>query len=158
LRGCREAALSDLARPRVRGARGAHRHGDGDTLYRATLDTTVDAIAVIDQHQIVRIFNRAAERLFGYAAEAVIGRPIGMLLPDPIRATEDLDLDLGLDPGRRAAGGIWREATGRRADGAIIALDLSAAQWIEGTRPYLTATMRAGAGRARAKSESDFAL
>jgi len=112
---------------------------------RAALDTTVDAIAVIDRHQIVRSFNRAAERLFGYAAEEIIGRPIDIVLPDPIRAAEDLYLD----PSRPAAGGVWREVRGRLRDGTVIALDLSAAEWVAGSRPYLTATMRdAGARKA----------
>lgn len=138
LRRCREAAVADLARPQRRGLHGVHRRAENEALYRAILDTTVDAIAVIDQCEIVRTFNQAAERLFGYAADAVIGRPVGMLLPDPIRATENLYLD----PHRRCASGIWHRARGRRADGATIPLALSAAGWIDGTRPYLTVTMR----------------
>lgn len=138
LRGCREAAVADLARPARRGPHGLHRRGEADAPYRAILDTTVDAIAVVDQHEIVRTFNRAAERLFGHVAEAVVGCPIGMLLPDPISATENLYLD----PHRRSPAGIWRPARGRRADGSTIALTLSVAGWIDGARPYLTVTMR----------------
>jgi PAS domain S-box-containing protein len=130
--------VADLARPVRRGLRGVHRRGEAEIFYRAILDTTVDAIAVIDQHEIVRTFNRAAERLFGYAADAVIGQPVGMLLPDPINTTENLYLD----PHRRGPAAIWRRAHGRRADGSTIPLALSAAGWIEGTRPYLTVTVR----------------
>lgn len=139
LRRCREAAVADLARrPVRRGLHGVHRRGETDAVYRAILDTTVDAIAVVDQHEIVRTFNRAAEGLFGHAAEAVVGRPIAMLLPDPISATENLYLD----PHRRSPTGIWRCARGQRADGSTIALSLSVAGWIDGDRPYLTVTMR----------------
>jgi PAS domain S-box-containing protein len=41
--------------------------GLGDSLYRAIVDTAVDAIVGIDRNG-VRSANNATERLFGYAA------------------------------------------------------------------------------------------
>ncbi|MDZ4867673.1 MAG: PAS domain-containing protein, partial [Alphaproteobacteria bacterium] len=40
---------------------------------RAVLDTAVDGVILIDADGIVRMFNPACERLFGYARDEVIG-------------------------------------------------------------------------------------
>ena len=42
--------------------------------FQALLDAAVDAIIVIDEHGQIMTFNRAAERMFGYAAADVVGR------------------------------------------------------------------------------------
>ncbi|MBI5566288.1 MAG: PAS domain S-box protein, partial [Chloroflexi bacterium] len=41
-----------------------------------------EAIVGLDAHYCIRIFNPAAERLFGYAAAELIGQPITRLVPD----------------------------------------------------------------------------
>ena len=41
---------------------------------RSILDTAADAIVVIDQNGIVQLFSHAAENIFGYRAEEVLGR------------------------------------------------------------------------------------
>src|SRR5580693_7622535 len=50
--------------------------------YRAIVDTAVDAIIVADRFGNVRSFNRAAETIFGYAAEEVVDRNLEFLMPD----------------------------------------------------------------------------
>ena len=49
--------------------------------YKAILETTVDAIITIDSQGIVQTFNAAAEKIFGYRAEEVIGNNVKMLMP-----------------------------------------------------------------------------
>src|SRR3954451_14053000 len=44
----------------------------GEAVTRAILDTAVDAIVTIDARGRIESFNRAAERMFGYAAADVI--------------------------------------------------------------------------------------
>jgi len=47
---------------------------------RGAVENTNEAFVTIDQNSKVVLFNRAAERLFGYQREEVLGRDLGMLL------------------------------------------------------------------------------
>jgi PAS domain S-box-containing protein len=45
------------------------------------VDSAMDAIISMDADQRVTLFNSAAERIFGYEAREVLGRPLDMLIP-----------------------------------------------------------------------------
>ncbi len=48
--------------------------------------TATDAIITADDEGKVIIWNRAAERIFGYASTVIIGKPLTMLMPERFRA------------------------------------------------------------------------
>jgi PAS domain S-box-containing protein len=52
---------------------------DSDALIHAIMDGGKHAIFVADQHQIIKSFNRASERLYGFEAAHFIGRPLSDL-------------------------------------------------------------------------------
>lgn len=58
-------------------------------LYAALVESSDDAIVAKDTDGIVNSWNPAAERLFGYSAEEMIGRSIRRLLPDDRQSEED---------------------------------------------------------------------
>ena len=62
---------------------------EGAAHYKAILETTVEAIITIDSQGIVQTFNSAAEKIFGYRAEEVIGNNVKMLMPAPYRSEHD---------------------------------------------------------------------
>ncbi|MCW2246360.1 PAS domain S-box-containing protein [Azospirillum fermentarium] len=113
--------------------------------YRAILETAADAMVLLDGNGIVQVFNRAAERLFGYASVEVVGRPVSLLLPDEgggdVRS--HYILRRGLDDNDGDAGaGTTREITARRRDGSVFAADLAVAEWHDGDTRQFTAIIR----------------
>ena len=85
----------------------------------------MDAVVIIGQDRIVKAFSKAAEALFRYQAEEVVGRNVAMLMPEEIALKHDAFVQRYLDTGERRIIGIGREVMARRKDGALIPVYLS---------------------------------
>ena len=96
--------------------------------YKAILETTVDAIITIDSQGIVQTFNSAAEKIFGYCAEEVIGNNVKMLMPAPYRSEHDGYIGRYLETGVPKIIGIGRQVTGLRKDGTEFPMDLAVSE------------------------------
>ena len=53
--------------------------------FRSVVDAAYDGIVTIDQERRITLFNRAAEEMFGYEQEEVLGEPLQILLPPAVR-------------------------------------------------------------------------
>lgn len=94
---------------------------------RALFNNVIDAIITIDSHGLIEDFNRAAEHIFGYSADAVIGHNISMLMPEPDRSQHDSYIarprpEHGISRMISVAG---RELIGLRANGEQFPMELS---------------------------------
>jgi len=107
---------------RTRPGRGATR---GDREFHALLDAAVDAIIVIDHRGIIEEFSLAAERMFGYSAEEVIGHNVKLLMPEPFRSEHDAYLERYLATGHTRIIGVGREIVSRRKDGTVFPCELA---------------------------------
>ncbi len=92
---------------------------------QAVLDSAADGIVTISERGIVLSFNAAAEGIFGWTAEEVIGRNVSMLMPADIARRHDGFLQRYTDGGEPRIVGIGREVTGQRKDGTTFPLHLA---------------------------------
>ena len=104
---------------------------------RSIIDSAVDGIIVIDSTGRIESFNPAAERLFGYPRQEVVGRNVNMLMPSPYHEKHDGYLNRYLTTGEARIIGIGREVTGRRRNGTRFPLHLSVGEMtIGGERKF----------------------
>ncbi len=115
---------------------------ESESRLRAIFDSAVDGMITIDEHGIIERFNPAAEAMFGYAGDEVIGNNISMLMPSPYREAHDGYLARYRQTGRKAIIGIGREVLGQRKDGSIFPMDLAVGETHQGTRRMFTGTVR----------------
>lgn len=69
-----------MAGAAVRAIDDLHNH-DGNVYARIVTDMA-DAVIGIDRHHVIRLCNPAAETLFGWKREEIIGKPVNLLIPE----------------------------------------------------------------------------
>jgi PAS domain S-box-containing protein len=120
---------------------------------KAIVDTAVDGIITIDENGIVESMNLAAERLFGFGRDEVIGSNVKMLMPEPYRAEHDGYLVAYLTTGQKRIIGSGREVIGRRKDGSTFPMELAVSETRLGLRRIFTGIVRDITERKRLEDE-----
>jgi len=92
------------------------------------LDTALNAIITINNEGLIQTFNPAAEKLFGYKLDEVIGNNIKMLMPAPYREEHDGYISSYKATREAKIIGIGREVKGQRKDGTTFPLFLSVSE------------------------------
>jgi PAS domain S-box-containing protein len=96
-------------------------HEHASRLLASIVETSNDAIVSKDLNGIITSWNRGAERLFGYAAEEMIGKSITTLIP-PERQNEEPEI---LDRVRCGECIDHYETVRQRKDGSFVDISLS---------------------------------
>ena len=74
-----------------------------------TLEQALDSVVSIDDHNIVTMFNKAAEELWGYKRHEVIGQNVKMLVPMELQANHDNLVNANRNTGINKIVGTVRE-------------------------------------------------
>jgi two-component system sensor kinase FixL len=93
-------------------------------LLQSVINTSPEAIVVIDDHGIIREFSPRGECMFGYAAQEVIGRNVSVLMPPPYRDEHDGYMRHFFETGEKRIIGKVRELTAQRKDGSTFPIEL----------------------------------
>lgn len=111
-------------------------------LLESILNNIVDGLITIDELGIVQSYNKACVKIFGYAADEVVGRNVKMLMPQSYAVDHDQYIANYRDTGRPRIIGIGREVEGKRKDGSIFPLDLSVAEVKVGGKRFFSGIVR----------------
>ena len=106
--------------------------GSTVTWLKGVMDTVLDGILTIDETGMVLSFNPAAQRIFGYDADEVVGRNVTMLMPMVFATGHQGHIDRYMKTQQRHVIGLGREVRGRRRDGSEFPLDISVAEMRQG--------------------------
>ncbi|HEX8984176.1 MAG TPA: PAS domain S-box protein [Bryobacteraceae bacterium] len=152
VRALRDGRLVSIARDVTERRAAEEALKANEALNRSVVYTAVDGIVTADENGVVLSFNPAAERLFGYTAEEVIGRNLSILMPSPHREEHDAHIRRYLETGVRKIIGIGREVTALRKDGTTFPADLAVSEMLLPGRRLFTGILHDLTARKRVES------
>lgn len=109
----------------------------------ALVETTTDAIIIIDHAQKITLVNRAAESMFGYPRDKLMGASIDMLIPARFHRQHHQHITHFGETGtsvRRMGGEA--NVMGLRANGEEFPIDASISHMTEDGKPFFTVILR----------------
>jgi PAS domain S-box-containing protein len=115
---------------------------DSTARLESILHTAADGIITIDHMGHIETFNVAAEKIFQYSKEEVIGNNISMLMPAPYKEEHDQYIETYHRTNERKIIGMDREVKGQRKDGTIFPLELAVSETKLRKRTIFTGIVR----------------
>lgn len=113
-----------------------------ETRIRAVTNSVADAIITIDEQGVIDTINPAAEKLFGYATQELLGKNISMLMPEPDRNNHNEYIARYLQTGDARILGSTRELVGQRKDGSVFPMEVAISEMEMGDSRYFIGIMR----------------
>ncbi|MCA8946901.1 MAG: PAS domain S-box protein [Planctomycetes bacterium] len=95
---------------------------------RSVVDTAAEGIIAINSRGEIRTVNQAAERLFGWSADELVGRNVSTLMPDPWASEHDSYIQNYERSRVPKIIGIGREVSAKRKDGTLFPAYLSVSE------------------------------
>jgi two-component system NtrC family sensor kinase len=126
---------------------------DRELRLEAILNHAGEGIVTIDKRGIVQSFNLAAETIFGYAAEELIGQNVSILMPSRYDAKHDDYVRDYLRSGTSKIIGTGRRVEARRKDGHLIPVYLTISKVQQGEETSFTGIMHDLSGEERKEAE-----
>ena len=109
---------------------------------RVIAETASDAIITIDADSTILFANHAAEKIFGYARDELIGQSLTMIMPEYLRHIHRAGLKRYLTTGNRHMAWEGVQLPGLRKDGTEVPLELSFAEFTEHGKQFFTGIAR----------------
>lgn len=110
--------------------------------FAALFAAAVDALVVIDAAGSMLEFNPAAELLFGYGQDEVIGQDVSMLMPEPHRSRHADYIVRFLTSREAKIIGIGRQVEGQRKDGSVFPMELAVGEVVDGVNARFVGIVR----------------
>lgn len=116
------------SRDRLQSSQAALR--DSEARMTAVVNSAMDAIITIGKDQRILLFNAAAEHMFGYAADEVVGAPVDILIPEWLRLPDRRPVEYVMSSGvpGRQVGRPLSAVSGRRRNGDEFPIEASISQ------------------------------
>jgi methyl-accepting chemotaxis protein len=106
------------------------------------IEDAVDSVIQIDGQKNITFFNKAAEKMFGYQREEVMGQNVKMIVPVEHRTNHDEYVDSNVRTGVNKVVGVGRDLEATRRDGSAFWINLSLTRTKIGEETFYTAFIK----------------
>jgi len=121
--------------------------------FRSLAQSANDGIICADGAGQIAYWNQAAEAMFGYSADKVIGKPLAVIMPERFRQAHHHGLSRLVATGESTVIGKTVEVVGLRSDGSEFPIELSLATWRTARGLSFAGILRDVTARKRAEEE-----
>jgi PAS domain S-box-containing protein len=115
---------------------------ESELRFRSVVESAADAIIVADGEGRILSWNPAAQLIFGYAKDEVLGQPLTILMPERYREAHRRGVERMRATGESRLIGKTLEAHWLRKDGREFPLECSLAMWTVGTETFFSGILR----------------
>ncbi len=117
---------------------------------RIVVETVADAIVTVDEGSVIRFVNPAAERVFGYSRDELLGAQLTMLMPEYLRHLHEAGMRRYVETGHKHIPWEGVELPGLHKSGREVPLEVSFGEFSLDGRRYFTGIARDITERKRA--------
>ena len=114
----------------------------GEERHRIVVETANDAVVIMDESGAIQFANAATMKVFGYDPTELIGRPLTILMPEPMRKLHEMGVGCYLATGQRHMNWRGTEFTGLRKDGQEFPVEISIGELTNNGRRVFTGFIR----------------
>ena len=115
---------------------------ESEIRFRSVAQSANDAIISADSFGNITFWNKAAQKMFGYTGEEVLGQPFTLLMPERYRDAYRSGMERLRSTGESYLVGKTVELSGLRKDGSEFPFELSLASWEVGGEAFYTSIIR----------------
>ncbi len=124
---------------------------ESERRFRSVIQTATDAIILADGSGNIIAWNKAAQVIFGYSEEEVLGQPLTMIMPERYHEAHCKGIARLQSGGEAHVLGTTVELHGLRKDGSEFPLELSIGTWQAAEGAYYSGIIRDITRRRRAE-------
>jgi two-component system sensor kinase FixL len=127
---------------------------DDSAKLRALLNAAVDSIIIIDDKGSIELFNAAAQLMFGYDSDSVVGKNVNILMPQPYQSEHDQYLRHYMETNEKRIIGLGREVKAQRSNGEIFPVELSVGEVEDSSHTQFVGIIRDISEQVQARSDA----
>ena len=110
--------------------------------FQSITETATDAIISANHEGIIQSWNKAAENIFQYTADDVMGKSLTVIIPERYHEAHEAGIARVATGGKRHVIGKSVELEGRRKDGSELPIELSLSTWSVSGKVFYSGIIR----------------
>ncbi|MFZ2631575.1 MAG: PAS domain S-box protein [Desulfosalsimonadaceae bacterium] len=126
---------------------------ESEERYRGLIESSNDAVVVINTNREIILWNPAAAKTFGYTENEALGQPIEIIIPESFREKHNAHIGQFLNQGQHQISGGVMTVEGLRKDGTTLPVELSLSAIRRGSAYEITGIIRDISQRRQVEAE-----